>query len=334
MPQPDVGDVHVNALLTQMSIAHMNKEIHYVADKCFPLVPVEKQSDVYAVYQRGDFFQGSEDAQAMRELLRAPGTRAPVAGYAIDNSNSFRCDNFAIGIEVPDELRANADAVFQLDKEASILATQIQLIRRERAFAADFMATSVWSTVSGAGDKAGTTDFVKWSDYGGSDPFTDLENGLDVVEGNTGDRPNKLIMGAIVWRRLKHHPDLVDRIKGGATTGAPALVQRQLLAQILEIDEVLVSRASYRSSAEGASLTMARIIDDDALLLFATPTPGLMSPTGGVSFYWRPLTGGAVQFMRKYRMEPERKDVIEAHSYIDQKVTETESGYFMSDAVD
>src|SRR3990167_7153444 len=115
MPQPDIGDLHVNALLTQLSIAHMNKEEHYVADKVFPLVPVEKQSDVYAVYQRGDFFQGSESAQAMNHLLRAPGTRAPVAGYAVDVTNSFRCDNFAIGVEIPDELRPNADAVFNLD---------------------------------------------------------------------------------------------------------------------------------------------------------------------------------------------------------------------------
>lgn len=326
MPQPDVGDLHVNALLTSVSIAHMNKEEHYVADRVFPLVPVEKQSDVYAVYQRGDFFQGSESDQDMRLLLRAPGTRAPVAGYKIDTSNSFRCDNFAVGVEVPDELRGNADAVFDLDREATILATQIQMIRRERAFAADFMATSKWGT-----DK---TVPNKWSDYGASDPFTDLEDGLDAVEGATGSRPNKLVMGAIVWRRLKHHPDLVDRIRGGATTGQPALVQRQLLAQILEIDEVLIGRASYRSSAEGASLTLLRIMDDDALMLFTTPTPGLMSPTAGISFYWRPLTGGAVQFMRKFRMEPERKDVLEAHSYIDQKITESQSGYFFPDCVD
>jgi hypothetical protein len=326
MPQPDVGDLHVNALLTDISIAHLNKDEHYVADRMFPLVGVEKQSDLYQIYTRGTFFQGSEDAQSMRALLRAPGTRAPVAGYALSNA-SFRCDNFAVGVEIADEQRGNADAVFNLDREATILATQIQQIRRERAWATDFMKTGVWGT-----DK---TVANKWSDYGASDPFTDLEDGLDAVEAATGDRPNKFAMGAIVWRRLKHHPDLVDRIKGGATTDSPALVQRRLLASILEIEEVLVARASYRSSAEGAaSLTMARIIDDDAILLFATPTPGLMTPTAGVTFFWRPLTGGALQFMRKYRMEPERKDVMEAHSYLDQVATETESGYFFTDVVD
>lgn len=325
MPQPDVNDVHVNALLTQMSIAHMNKDEHYVADRLFPQVGVDKQSDLYATYQRGDFFQGSEDAQAMRELLRAPGTRAAVAGYAI-SSNSFRCDNFAVGVEIPDELRSNADAVFELDNEATILGSQIQLIRRERAWANAFMTTSVWGT-----DK---TVANKWSDYGASDPFTDLEDGLDAVESETGDRPNKLAMGAIVWRRMKHHPDFIDRIKGGATTSNPAMMTRQQLAAMLEIDEVLVARASYRSSAEGATLALSRIFDDDAILLFANPTVGRMTPTAGVTFFWKPLTGGALQFVRKYRQEPERKDVLEVHSYMDQVVTEAESGYFFSDVVD
>ena len=328
MPQPDVGDVHVNSLLTSTSIAHMNAEDHYIADRLFPFVPSDKQSDLYAIFQRGDFFQGSESAEHMTNLLRAPGTRAAVAGYDITTA-SFRCDNFAIGVEIPDELRGNADEVFQLDSEASLLATQIQLIRRERAWALDFMKTSVWGT-----DVTGTTDFVKWSDYGGSDPLTDLENGLDAVEGETGERPNKLAMGAIVWRRLKHHPDFVDRIKGGATAGQPAKVMTSLLANLLEIDEVLIGRASYRSSNEGITLALARIFDDDAVLLNVHPNPGRMTPTAGISFFWRPLTGGGIQFARKYRQDPEKKDVIEVHSYMDHVVTETESGYFFSDVVD
>lgn len=328
MPQPDVGDVHTNATLTNISIAHMNAEKHYVADAMFPLVPSDKQSDLYVVYTRGDFFQGSEDAQAMRELLRAPGTRSPVAGYGFATT-SFRCENFAIAVEIPDELRGNADEIFQLDSEAALLATQIQLIRRERAWAADFMTTGVWGT-----DVVGTTNFVKWSDYGGSDPLTDFEDGLDAVEAETGGRPNKLAMGAIVWRRLKHHPDFIDRIKGGATAGAPALVQRQFLAQILEIDEVLVGRASYRSSAEGATLAMSRIMDDDAILLDVTPNPGKMTPTAGVTFFWKPLTGGGIQFARKFREDIEKKDTIDIQSYMDHVATETESGYFFSDCVD
>ena len=36
--QPDVGDVHVNGLLTQLSIAYRN--LNYIADQVFPPVMV------------------------------------------------------------------------------------------------------------------------------------------------------------------------------------------------------------------------------------------------------------------------------------------------------
>jgi hypothetical protein len=303
----------------------MNAMDHYIADSVFPIVFVEKQSDIYPVYTRGFFF-----ADEGERMARAPGTTAAVSGWELDNTNTYRAINYAIGVEIPDEVRSNSDAVFNLDNDATQLVTHLQMIRRERAFAADFMTTGVWGT-----DVTGTTNFTKWSDYGGSDPLTDLEDGLDTVEGNTGSRPNKLILGAIGWRRLKHHPDLVDRVSGGATTGNPAIVQRQLLASLIGVDQVLVGRASFRSSAEGATLTMARIIDDDALLLYTPPNPSLMTPAAGYTYIWRTrVAPSAVQYMRKGRMERERKDWIESHSYFDQVATETESGYFFSDAVD
>jgi len=323
MPQPDVGDVHVNALLTNMSIAHYNQMDAYIADKAFPIVFVEKQSDIYPVYDRGYFF--ADEGSAM---LRAPGAQAPTSGWKITNSNTYFARNWAIGTEIPDELRANAEAVFNLDNDATLFTTQLQLIRRERQFAASFMITGVWGT-----DKVGGTDFVVWSDFGGSDPLNDLEDGLDTVEQNTGVRPNKLILGSLVWRRLKHHPDLVDRIRGGATTGNPAIVQRQLLAEILEIDEVMVARASYRSSAEGASLTLARVVGADALLLYTPPAPGLMVAAAGYTFVWRPMVSpGAVQYIRKGREERPRRDWIESHSYLDMVATEAQSGYFFDGA--
>ena len=326
MPQPDLGDVHVNALLTNVSIAYRNPQEHYIADRMFPFVPVDKQSDIYPVYTRG--FMYADEGQRM---IRAPGTRAPTTGWAVDNTNTYRCLNYAIGVEIPDELRQNADVPFDMDRDAVQLITALQAIRRERAFAADFIATGLWT---GQADKAGTTDFVKWSDYGGSDPFTDLEDGLDAVEGASGMRPNRIAMGAITWRRLKHHPDFIDRIKGGATGGNPALVTRQLLAGLLEVDEILVGRASFRSSDEGASLTLARIIDDDLLMIYATPGPSLLMPAAGYTYYWRPLTGGGIEFVRRGRQDRERYDWVESHSYFDQVATSVVSGAFFSDAVD
>lgn len=324
MPQPDVGDVHVNGLLTQISIAHRNDQMNFIADRVFPQLGVDKMTDIYPVYTRGYFF-----ADEGERMVRAPGTRAATTGHKVDNTNTYRTVNYAVGVEIPDELRQNADLPYDMDRDAAFLASDLQQIRRERAWASSFMTTNVWGT-----DKTGGSDFVKWSDYAGSDPFTDIEDGLDEVEGQTGRRPNRLVLGPIGWRRLKHHPDFIDRIRGGATTGNPAQVNLRLLAQLLEIDEVLVGRGIYRTSDEGATLTLGRIFDDDALLLYTPSSPSIMTPSAGYTFYWRPLTGGGIEFMRRGRQDRERFDWIESHSYFDQIVTEPESGYFFSDCVD
>lgn len=335
MNQPDVGDVHVNTLLTQVSIGFANDPSFYVADGLFPQVPVDKQSDIYLKYNRGDFFQGSEDIGTSTgsgggALVRNPGVEAAKVGYRVDTSNSYFAINYAIGVDIPDELRSNADAVFDLDMEATKLATEILRIRREMEFAGNAFKTGVWGT-----DHVGGTDFTQFGDYGGSDPFTEFENDLDTVEQNTGVRPNKLLLGPLVWRRLKHHPDFIDRIKGGATTGTPALMTKAQLAAMLEIDEVVVGRGIYRSSREASgndTPTLARIFGSNALLLYSPPAVSRFNPAAGMTFYWRPLTGGAIQFVRRYRDDRRRKDVIECHGYWAVKVTEAQSGFFLSAA--
>lgn len=324
MPQPDVGDVHVNALLTNISIAHRNARDFYIADKVFPLVPVQKQTDIYPVYTRGYFF-----ADEGTRMVRAPGTRAATTGFKVDNSNTYRAINYAIGVEIPDEIRPNQDAPYNMDRDAAYLLSDLQLIRRERQFAAEFMKTGVWL---GQADKTGGSDFTKWSDYAGSDPFADLEDALDAVEGATGMRPNKATMGAIVWRRLKHHPDFIDRIRGGATTGSPALFTKEQLARWLELDDVLVSRASYRTSDEGQTLALSRIMDDDLLLTYTPPSASLMTPAAGYTFYWE--SSGGLEFVRSGRADREKYDWQENHSYFDQVATEPYAGCFFADCVD
>jgi len=239
--------------------------------------------------------------------------------------------NYAIGFLIPDELRANQDAPFDMDRDGTLLVTQLQMIRRERAFAADFMAGSVWGTTV-----QGTVNFVKWSDYGGSDPLTDLRNALRTVQLNTGRRPNKIVMGQIVWDRLVDHPDLIDRIKGGATSQNPAIAQPQLLAALLNLDEVLIGQASYDSAVEGGTFSGAMILDDDLLMLYTPRNPGLLIPAAGYTFVWESMVNGrqAPQFIRKVRLEREKADVVEAHAYWDQVATETQSGYFFQDCCD
>ena len=55
MPFPTQSDLHINAPLTNVSVAYKQNASDYIADKVFPKVPVSKQSDLYWKYSKSDW---------------------------------------------------------------------------------------------------------------------------------------------------------------------------------------------------------------------------------------------------------------------------------------
>ena len=321
--QPDVGDVHVNQPLSMLSIAYANAEDSFIADEVFPTVPVGKQSDIIAKYDRDMWLRS-------QAVVRAPGTLAARSGFTVNTASTYFARNFAIGMGVADEERDNADQVFNLDADAVEWCMQQILLAREVAFATAAFGTSKWTT-----DRSGTTNFTKWSDYANSTPIEDIRTYKRTVRQIIGRDPNVLAMGSIVWDRLADHPDMLDRIKGAASTGNPAIVTRQLVASVLELETVAVGKALQVTSAEGATEARADILDDDALLVFRPSSPSLKKPSGGYGFHWAAAVApGAASFIRRYREDSKKLTVVEAHSYFDYKITAADAGLFLNDAVD
>ena len=235
---------------------------------------------------------------------------------------------FALHKDVDDQTRANADDPLSPDSDATRFVTQRLLLRREIQFVADYMVTGVWDT-----DKTGTTNFTKWSDYAASDPIEDIELGKETILQNTGYMPNRLVLGYKTFRRLKHHPDVVDRFK----YTSPDSITEEMLARLFEVEQVVVMRAVKNTAAEGATAVMAFVTGvDDALLCYANPSPGLLAPSAGYIFSWRAISGGlGVDIpISRFRMEHLRSDRIEAEIAFDHKVVAKDLGYFYDDAVD
>lgn len=313
--QPTVQDLHVDALLTILSIAYMNQPSAYIADVVFPVVPVPKQSDKYPSYTKGDWFR--DEAQ-----IRSPGTESQGSGYNVATNNTYFCDNFSIHKDIPDELRENADAPFEPDVEATEFVTDRIRIRREKAFATDFMVTGKWAT-----DKTGTTDFTKWSDYGFSDPITDIEAGREGIFSVTALDPNTLVVGRAVWSKIKHHPDFIERIKYTQR----GVLTADIVASVLEIERLLIARAIENTAIEGQTATMAYIVGKKALLAHVAPRPSLRRASAGYTFHWRRF--GGLTFIRRLRDDFKMLDRIEAHTYFDQKLVASDCGYFFDAAV-
>lgn len=334
--QPDVADVHVDALLTELSIGY--KPGGFIADEVFQIVPVDKQTDVYATYNKS-FWARDEGSSAAstgaNRMLRAPGTNAAATGFTVNKTATYRADNFAIGVELPDELIANADAVFNLESDATLLVSTLQRLRRERAFAGDFMTTGVWTT-----DQTVT---AKFNNYGASTPIEDFRTAIRTIRRQALATPGgriTLTLGALTWDRLADHPDLLERIKYTQT----GIVAPDLLASLLTNAaqypvDVLIAQSVVTADEEGtaeASVTYSDVISDNALLTYRTNGPSRLMPSSGSTFVWTPMVGGgrAIEFIRRIREERPKKTIIESHSYWDQVATLVGTGVYFNDATD
>ncbi len=318
---PTPADLHVDQLLTNVSVMYMNDTSNFVADKVAPIVPVRKQSDKYAVYKKGQFFRDVAG-------IRAPGSVSTGAGYEVDTTNTYFCDNFATHVDVPDELRENADQPFDPDFDAVALVTNRLLLRREVAFATDFFTTGVWGT-----DKTGVAasptgnQFVYWSDYANSNPITDIEDARDAAFSSTAVELNKLVLSRQVWSKLKHHTDLIERIKYTQR----GVLTVDLVRELLDLRELHIAKAIRITSAPGAAETYAYIFGKHALLYFTPDRPSLRTPSAAYTFHWNRF--GNISYVRRIRDEKAMSDMIEGHTFFDQKLISSDCGVFFNGAV-
>lgn len=325
---PTPGDVHVNAPLTNISIAFLQSASNFVATKVFPNIPVQKQSDRYYVYERGDF--NRDEMQ-----LRAPGTASAGGGYTLDNTPTYFANRYSFHKDIPDEVRANADAVLAPDREATEFVTHKALIKREKLFSNTYFKTGVWTNeVAGVTGTPSGAQFKKWSDAA-STPIENVRAGKRTIAQSTGFEPNKLVVGRAVYDALLDHPEIIDRLKYGQTAGSPAMAGSQALASLFGVDEILVMNAIENTSAEGAAASHAFIGGNHCLLTYSTRAPGLMTPTAGYTFSWTGLMGAGNDGnrIRSFRMEDIGSDRIEIDMCFDMKLVSGDLGQFWKDAV-
>jgi hypothetical protein len=329
MPLPTASDVHVNRPLTNISVATIQKETNFVASQAFPTVPVQSKSDIYFLYDNAYW-----NSDEMKD--RAPSTESAGGAYTVDKTNTYVCAPKAIHKDIDDQIRANADSPLDLDREATIYVTQKALIARERLFATNYMAGSVWTRdYDGVAASPSTNEVLQWNDSS-STPIQDVWDAKSDVLDSTGFEPNILVIGYAVYKELINHADIVDRVKYGQSPGSPAMIDTSELASVFKVDKVLVSRAIYRSSAEGASTTtQASIVGKTALLVYAPPAPGIMTPSGGYIFTWTGYLGAgpAGQRIKKFRMDHLNSDRVEIEIAYDMKVVSADLGAFWASIV-
>ncbi len=330
---PTMSDLHVEAALTDISIAFTNDDTNSVYDKVFQIIPVMKQSDKFYIYDRKDWLR--TDAKR-----RAPGAEIALSGWRVSLDTYF-CERFGLGHDIPDPVRANADpAVSDLDADTTEFLSEDLRIKHEVDWVAKFFITGVWTGASSTQDMTGqaapastATNFLQWNDVA-STPIEDLRGEMTAVSKRTGKRPNILTINEEVWTALADHPDILDRIKYTER----GVVTTDLLASLLGLEAIYVASMVRNSAIEGQPESMGFIASGkNALLTYRPRSPGLRTAAAGYTFSWTGMAGappgGIGARIKSFRVERNESDRLEAEDWKDFTVIGAERGAMFLDAV-
>ena len=340
MGQPTLSDLHVNALMTNLSLMYAQEADNFIATRVFPMIPSDKMSDRYTIYSRADMNRN-------QMAKRAPGTQSKGIGYKVDTTPTYSCDVWSLHIDIDDQRRANADAVFNLDAEATKILTNQALISREIDWATSFFTGGVWTTTrTGVAAAPSAVQFLQWNDTN-SNPISDVrtwKRQMQLLSG--GFRFNKAVFTRDVFDTLIDHPDFVDRVKYGQTPGKPAKVVLDALAGLFELDEVLVLDAIYNTGQAGAGPdsggtdinageSNAFVATKSALFTYTPSAPGLMTPGAGYTFGWTGYFGAALNGtrMKSFYLPEIESTRVEIDAAYDHKCAGPDMGVWVASVI-
>ena len=332
MPMLTASQVHIDQPLTNLTVAYLQSQDNFIADKVFPNVPVDKKTNRYYIYDRENFFRNEVQP-------RAPRTRSQRVGMSISNA-TYTCDVRSLSTDFDFETLANADTALDIRRGASEMLTHNLLIDREKRFMSTFFGAGIWTTeytgVANA-DNDTAAEVTQWDDYTNSTPIVDVTNARRAMQvASGGFKPNKMVVTRDVHDTLINHPDILARLNGGATVTNTAIITQAKLAEIFEIAEYHIIDAIENTAKEGLTESLAFVATKKAALYYCPPSAGLMVPSAGYNFTWNELdnASGYGIDIRSYTGDFLRvegvAELLEANMAYDQKVVGADLGVFFN----
>lgn len=320
-----------NNYLTNLSVAHFQPDDWFVSPFIFPILPVQLSTSYFYKFNKGDLAR--DNVQRKPEF----GKVQPMIFGTDKDIYSCEVDQVIIGLDQirsQDYTRANTPGISDPRRAKVRLATEQMKLHMDRIFADGFFKSGVWANeYTGKSTTPSTNEFWKF-DNANFDPIAFFGTLRVEMMKNGRRKPNVLALGVEAYEGLKQNPDFLDRVKYSGSTANPATINANVIAQLLEIEKVVVLNSTYNKGALGVE-DMDFICDPKgALLCYSAPNPGVDTPTAGLTFAWDMLGNG--QYLAFDQWEGEKgthTEFIEGLcSYTPKKVCD-ELGYYLKDCV-
>jgi len=314
------NQVHINVPLSRIAVEAFTRG-PFIGPQLFPIVGVDKQSNIYYVLDKGSWLRGP------RSTLRAPKTAPRRVDFDI-TSDTYFCHNFALAGDNAFETLANADNPIALRERTTTKVVEDLMLDLE------LRIRNKVTSISNIGSGVALTGGNKWSDYLNSDPIADITTGQAFMRSQTGLLPNTILMDWDTMKVLKRHPVLLDLFR--YTEGGLVTNNQMLAAFSMEGGRQLVSQGIFNNGEEGAANSIVNIWGNNTLLAYVdTGAPSLRTATFGLGFRWTPEGIPAPMQTRVYDdPDPGKKmEVVEVGYYQDEKVVSRELAYLVGNTL-
>lgn len=237
MPQMTLSQARViNPVLTE--IAQGIKQNALAGAALFPTVNVGQRAGNIITFGREDFMQYSG-------LVRAPGaaTKRVQVGYS---GSTYALIDYSLEGSLPIETMQEAEASangFSIDMATVTLRKTLSIMDLRLEIAQAALATTLSNYA--ASNRVTLSGTSQWNDYTNSSPAAVIETGKEQVRASIGRRPNVLLLGPVVFARLRQHPQLRDYIKYTSRE----VVTPAILAEFFGVQTVVVGEAVQATDA-------------------------------------------------------------------------------------
>lgn len=282
-PNFTVGNVHVSAPLTQMSIGYHPAGM--IAEQVFPVVKVKHESDLYYVWDkpqavRAERSDGYGSLRGDKSQARELNFGATLASY--------QAYEFAYRTSISDRERQNQDEVLNLELAKIRRLQDLVLLDQEIRVAnlltttGNYAATN-FVTLAGV-NQWNNASFVSQSGATQSQIKANVDAGKEAIRQQTlGLEANAIIIPPAVARVMMRDVGIVEQVK----YTNPALLVGGYLPETLWGMKVLMPNALNTTTIEGEVPTFNDVWGKNVVLLYVNPNPGIDQVTSGVVFRQR-----------------------------------------------
>lgn len=270
----------VNPELTAIAIAYQNPASQLIADQVLPRVPTAKKFKYtkYTIEQGYTVPDTRVGRKSEPNMVDFGGTDVTdeCVDYGLDDL--IANDEIAAFDSMPKP--PSGGPVSPQALSTMMLTGLVQLDREVR------VANTVFNTTSySAGNQATLSGTSQWSDRANSDPLNAITSAMDTPL----VRPNYLTIGQLAWTQLRMHPKIVQAI--GKSAQGSGYVSLQQVADLLELEGILVGRAFINTAKKGQTPTYARAWGKHAALLHID---SLAAQIGQPTFGWTAQWGSKI----------------------------------------